>query len=46
MKNQISNASASSVSLGWQKMMNSPEIDLKLPPPATANIVIKENLLK
>jgi hypothetical protein len=41
MKNQVSDASASNLARVWQKIINSPEIDLELPLPAAANIVIK-----
>lgn len=41
MKSEMSEASASHVSQMWQKIMSSPEINLELPQPATANIVIK-----
>jgi hypothetical protein len=41
MKTQVSDASASQLSQVWQKIINSPEIDLELPLPATSSIVIK-----
>jgi hypothetical protein len=41
MKTQVSDASASYLSQVWQKIINSPEIDLELPLPAAASIVIK-----
>jgi hypothetical protein len=41
MKTQISEVSAPYTSQMWQKIMSSPEINLELPQPAKANIVIK-----
>jgi hypothetical protein len=41
MKTQVSDASASHLSQIWQKIINSPEINLELPFPAAASIVIK-----